>query len=214
MHPSTIRKRHLHSTMKFHIHQQPSLSLQLVLVIPLLSTLAGDLPTAVGFLWPKKHHSFSPTCFTFLQSKNRWYSSAQGEMDVGESDFNDSIEARAIFCAEHLGKCSREEVDRLTDALREKREAAHLREGQKSITADDVHWKLLEDQLTKLNNGCDEYEEIPLVDELVPMLKEDYKEMIKEDHLHVIDIKEEEKQHREEAHEEELTNFDVILPEG
>jgi hypothetical protein len=204
--------------MKFYINQKSSLSLHIVLVFPLLSTFAwnfeGFLPTAFGLLSPKKLHSFSPTWISSLRSKNRRYSSSvQGESDSGESDFNTSLEARAIFCAEHLGKCSREEVDRLTDALREKREVAHLEEGQKSISADDVHWKLLEDQLRKLVNGSEEYE-IPLVDELVPMLKDDYKEMIKEDHLHVIDIKEEEKYHREEAHEEELTNLDIILPEG
>jgi hypothetical protein len=204
--------------MKFYINQKSSLSLHIVLVFPLLSTFAwnfkGFLPTALGFLSPKELQSFSPTWTSSLLSKHRRYSSSvQGESDLGGSDFNNSIEARAIFCAEHLGKCSREEVDRLTDALREKREVAHLEEGQRSISADDVHWKLLEDQLRKLNNDSEEYE-IPLVDELVSMLKDDYKEMIKEDHLHVIDIKEEEKNHREEAHEEELTNLDIILPEG
>jgi hypothetical protein len=186
---------------KFYVQQQ--LVLQLV--------FAWDV-RGFALIPPTIRRSFSTICTRTIQSRSKHYSSIQGEGDLVDGDTNTSIEARAIFCAEHLGKCSKEEVDKLTDALQEKREAAHLVEGQKAITADDAHWKLLQDQLRKLNDIDDE--EIQLLEEPMPMLKEDYKEMIREDHLHVVDIREEEKHHREEDSEEALTNLDVFLPEG
>jgi len=122
------------------------------------------------------------------------------------------METRAIFCAENPGECLPEEIEQLTDALQKKREAAHLSEGEKSIATDNIHWKLLQAQLS-LNDGfsAEVEESLALQD---AMLMEDYKEMLKEDHLHVFDIREEERHHREEVKEDNLADLDVSLPEG
>ena len=69
--------------------------------------------------------------------------------------------------------------------------------------------KLLKEQLKRINDA-DDMEEV-IVEESV-MDKEDYKEMIKENHLHVIDITEEEKIHREEDREEALADLDITPP--
>lgn len=141
-----------------------------------------------------------------------WLGNSTCFSTASQDDEETSIEVRAIFCAENPGECLPEEIERLTDALQKKREAAHLLEGEKSIATDEIHWKLLQAQLS-LNDGfsAEVEESLALQD---AMLMDDYKEMLKEDHLHVIDIREEERHHREEVKEDNLADLDVSLPEG